>query len=63
MSQKVSKKQAADHKDAPSGTGKQLQNVFGKLYYLYEQNDKLWKHIAEVERSNVELRSLIKGVA
>lgn len=63
MTQKVSQDKAVDSKDVSGGSGKQLQIVFGRLHNLYETNNKLWQKVAELEQSNVELRSLIKGGA
>ena len=63
MTQKDSKKKAVESKDVSGGSGKQLQIVFGRLHNLYNTNTKLWQKIAELEQSNVELRSLIKEVA
>lgn len=63
MTQKVSQKKASVSKDVSGGSGQQLQVIFGRLHNLYETNSKLWKKIAELEQSNKELRSLIKGVA
>ena len=63
MTQKVSKKKAEDKSTTQTDSGKQLQIIFGRLHGLYVQNQKLWKRIAELEQSNVEIRSLIKEVA
>lgn len=60
MTQKVSQKKVSKTSNVSGGSGKQLQIVFGRLHNLYNTNTKLWKKIAELEQSNVELRTLIK---
>ena len=63
MTQKVSKISKVSKVTTQAVPGKQLQIIFGRLHNLYETNGKLWQKIAELEHTNKELRSLIKGVA
>ena len=61
MTQKDSKTTKGVKGNVSSGSGQQLQIVFGRLHNLWEQNSKLWQKIAELERSNVELKKSLKG--
>ena len=63
MTQKDSKISKVSKVTTQTDSGRQLQTIFGRLHNLYETNRKLWQKIAELEQSNVELRSLIKGGA
>lgn len=40
-----------------------IPTLWSYVRYFYQQNEALWVRIAELERSNVELRRSISGVA
>jgi len=61
MSQKVSKVKADARSTTQAVLEKQLSTIFGRLHNLYERNNELWKKVAELEHSNVELRKSLKG--
>lgn len=63
MTQKDSKVSKASKVTAQAVLEKQLQTIFGRLHNLYKTNAEQWQKIAELEHTNVELRSLINGVA
>lgn len=63
MSNKASSKVVCETDNVSSGSGKQLQVVFGRLHNLYVENKKLWKEIMILQENNNELRNLIKKVA